>query len=97
MSNFPRCPSCGVAFEDHLGLIGTCRRLQESSASDAALRRIAEAMPAVIDGRASASDDSRLIASFYRIIRDADPPQSLQESAILARMRFMRKVLGGME
>ena len=27
-----RCPSCGVAYIDHLGLIGTCRKLQEAVA-----------------------------------------------------------------
>lgn len=28
----PCCPSCGVAYVDHLGLIGTCRQLQEARA-----------------------------------------------------------------
>ena len=25
----PKCPSCGVVYRDHLGLIGTCKKLQE--------------------------------------------------------------------
>lgn len=25
----PKCPSCGVPFEDHLGLIGTCGKLEQ--------------------------------------------------------------------
>ena len=24
----PKCPSCGVVYRDHLGLIGTCKKLQ---------------------------------------------------------------------
>lgn len=27
--NPPRCKSCGVPFHNHLGLVGTCRQLQE--------------------------------------------------------------------
>lgn len=25
----PKCPSCGVTYHDHLGLNGTCKKLQE--------------------------------------------------------------------
>ena len=25
----PKCPSCGVTYQNHLGLIGTCKKLQE--------------------------------------------------------------------
>ena len=28
----PRCPSCGVAWVEHLGMIGTCRELQQARA-----------------------------------------------------------------
>lgn len=26
---YPRCPSCGVPFAEHLGLVGTCQQLTE--------------------------------------------------------------------
>jgi len=29
MTDDPTCPSCGVAYIDHLGLIGTCSRVIE--------------------------------------------------------------------
>ena len=33
-----KCPSCGVLYEDHLGLIGTCRKLQAAQAVIAELQ-----------------------------------------------------------
>jgi len=33
-----KCPSCGVLYEDHLGLIGTCRKLQTALAVIAELQ-----------------------------------------------------------
>lgn len=42
----PKCPSCDVAFENHLGLIGTCANLQEflNSIHPKELNDLAEAM-----------------------------------------------------
>jgi len=30
MTTFSTCPSCGVPWVDHLGLVGTCAKLQEA-------------------------------------------------------------------
>lgn len=32
MTRPPKCPACGVRIRDHLGLSGTCRKLQEARA-----------------------------------------------------------------
>lgn len=36
--NPPKCESCGVPWTDHLGMIGTCRQLQEARAEIATLK-----------------------------------------------------------
>ena len=36
----PICESCGVALVDHLGLIGTCRQLQEAREEIERLRKL---------------------------------------------------------
>ena len=38
----PKCPSCGAAWTDHLGMIGTCRQLQEARAEIDRLREVRE-------------------------------------------------------
>lgn len=36
-----RCPSCGVPYVDHSGLIGTCKRVQELTADRDRYKRLA--------------------------------------------------------
>ena len=54
MTTAPCCKSCGVAFHDHLGVEGTCRKLQEAIADLESLRG------------AAIADEQRLLAAATR-------------------------------
>lgn len=46
----PSCPSCGTPYADHLGLIGTCARVQELEAEVARLRALLSDWAAATEG-----------------------------------------------
>ena len=51
--DIPTCPSCGVPYADHLGLIGTCARVRELEAEcDEALAKYADTLRDLLDQQA---------------------------------------------
>jgi len=59
---------------------------------DKTLTRIAEATAGAIDGRSTATDDQKHLASLYQQYRT--PARSFGDAGIMARIEFMREILG---
>lgn len=75
MTEERKCPACGVAYVEHLGLIGTCKELQELKALKSRIEQFARDWTVVAESLDYDQDcgDDDFLNSIYELNQILDP------------------------